>query len=67
MFKGCYQGRVPMLKAKIDRKTSKSNHGKVRVSAASQSEFRKKEKFLRGMPPLGRGYRPPKFFHSYEC
>jgi len=39
MFKRCYQVRALMLKAKIWPKTTKSNHGRVRVKASRQREF----------------------------
>jgi len=43
--KGCYQGRVLMLKAKIGPKTTKSNRGKVLVKASGQPESETQKKF----------------------
>ena len=62
MSKWCYQVRVPMLKAKIWPKTTKSSHNKVPVKAASQPEFRT-QKILRGDGThRGGGTDPSNFF-----
>jgi len=51
-----------MLKAKIERKTTKSNCGKVRVKASIQPEFKKQKKFKGGWRPTVGGTDPQNFF-----